>query len=137
MITVAIADNPELITTLIQGVREHTHQQLGDETPLPLLMEARSSTGELVGGIAGRTIYRKWLIDTLWVSEAYRGEGIGSQLMSAAAIARGCKMAQVDTLSIQAPNFYVKLGFFIAGVMPGFTGCPAQYFLIKNLYSNE
>ncbi|MCL1140045.1 GNAT family N-acetyltransferase [Shewanella pneumatophori] len=45
---------------------------------------------------------------------------------------RGCIMAQVDTLSFQAPLFYQKLGFEIIGTVPATSKSPARYFLLKH-----
>jgi len=74
--------------------------------------------GSLLGGVAGRTIYGHFLIEVVWVSEALRGQGFGTQLMKVAekvAIERGCRGAQVDTLSFQGAGFYTSLGFAEAG----------------------
>lgn len=44
---------------------------------------------------------------------------------------RGCIAAQVDTLSFQAPDFYKKLGFEVAGNVAGISNSPERYFLLK------
>jgi ribosomal protein S18 acetylase RimI-like enzyme len=95
---------------------------------------ARAEDGRLVGGVAGRTVYRHFLIDVLWVDEALRGSGLGTSLMGAAeerARQRGCVAAQVDTLSFQAPEFYRRLGFGIIGTVPDFPQGHMRYFLLK------
>ncbi|KAI3490378.1 hypothetical protein L1887_45203 [Cichorium endivia] len=74
----------------------------------------RDDKGTMLGGLIG---VRKgdWLnIDFLWVSEAVRGTGVGSQLIKAAeeeARRKGCKHALVDTASFQARPFYEKQGY--------------------------
>ncbi|MNG92776.1 Acetyltransferase (GNAT) family protein [compost metagenome] len=79
-----------------------------------MMVVLRDDNGEIVGGIARRTIYHQSLIEVLWVHNDNRGEGLGVQLMEIAeyeAKSRGCIAAQVDTLSFQAPKFYEKWGF--------------------------
>ncbi|MEZ9594992.1 N-acetyltransferase [Shewanella sp. 10N.261.52.F9] len=44
---------------------------------------------------------------------------------------RGCIMAQVDTLSFQAPLFYQKLGLEIIATVPNTAKSPERYFLLK------
>ena len=94
----------------------------------------RDDSGEIVGGIAGRTIYHQLLIEVLWVHDDKRGQGLGIQLMEVAereAKARGCIAAQVDTLSFQAPKFYEKMGFQIVGKVADVKDSPDRYLLLK------
>ena len=71
-------------------------------------------TGGKLAGLTGET-FGNWLcIKFLFVSEALRGKGIGSELLKAAeteAVRRGCKYAFADTFSFQAPEFYKKHGY--------------------------
>jgi GNAT superfamily N-acetyltransferase len=57
----------------------------------------------------------EWLfVNWLWVADAYRKHGVGSQLMAGAeAAARevGCRAAYLDTFTFQAPKFYERLGY--------------------------
>lgn len=120
--------------TLVAGVRQHIDEHMGPERTRPLAVVARDDEGAILGGVSGRTIYRNWLIEVLWVDKASRSRGLGRQLMQLAeeeARSRGCLVAQVDTLSFQAPLFYQKLGFDIVGSVPGFEGSPQRYFLLK------
>jgi GNAT superfamily N-acetyltransferase len=129
-------ESPLLVDELVEGVRTFVHEQLGDETTLPLSVIARDDNGALIGGVSGRTIYGNFLIGVVWVDKKYRGTGLGRKLMGSAeteAIGRGCKVSQLDTLSIQAPLFYQKLGFEIVGEVPEFPGSPARYFMMKTI----
>lgn len=129
-------ESPQLVDELVEGVRAFVHEQLGDETTLPLSVIARDDDGALMGGVSGRTIYGNFLIGVVWVDKKYRGTGLGRKLMQSAeikAIGRGAKVSQLDTLSIQAPLFYQKLGFEIVGEVPEFTGSPARYFMMKRI----
>lgn len=74
----------------------------------------RDDKGVMLGGLIG---VRKgdWLnIEYLWVSDAVRGSGVGSQLIKTAedeARRKGCTHALVDTASFQARPFYEKQGY--------------------------
>ncbi|WP_415775884.1 GNAT family N-acetyltransferase [Shewanella oncorhynchi] len=95
--------------------------------PWPILLDHYN----LIGGVGGRTIYKNFLINVVWVDEQTRGTGLGRKLMALAeaeAKQHGCLVAQVDTLSIQAPVFYEKQGFEIIGTV---TTTPKRYFMVK------
>lgn len=127
-------NNQELINTLIQGVREHRNKAYSKENGIPLIVTVKDKSGKLVGGISGVTIYKNFLINVLWVDINQRGKGLGKELMQRAeqfVKDRECLVAQVDTLSFQAPEFYQKLGFKIKGIISGFEGSPERYFLLK------
>ena len=86
-----------------------------------LSVVARDSAGKLLGGLLGETQFAWLKIDILTVAPEARSQGIGSLLMRAAESegrARGCRYVYVDTMSYQAPIFYEKLGYTIAGKLP-------------------
>jgi GNAT superfamily N-acetyltransferase len=119
---------------LLAGLRAYNAAHLGPANAKPLAVAARDAQGRLRGGVFGRTVYRQFLIDLLWVAEDARGCGLGRQLMAAAeaeARQRGCIAAQVDTLSFQAPGFYTKLGFETVGRVSGLPDSPERFFLLK------
>jgi GNAT superfamily N-acetyltransferase len=82
---------------------------------------AKDGTGKVIGGI--NSMFYCWkilFIDILWVDEAYRGQGIGSQLMhkiQEIASEKGCCLIHLDTFEFQAKDFYLKQGFEIYGVL--------------------
>lgn len=133
-----VQDNADeaVVQALVAGVRAHNFAHAGPETSNPLSVVCRDAAGLLLGGVAGRTIYKQWLVDVLWVADGARGTGLGRELMRQAetvARARGCLAAQVDTLSFQAPAFYEKLGFEVVGRVTGVPGSPDRFFLLKRL----
>jgi GNAT superfamily N-acetyltransferase len=72
------------------------------------------SAGQVVAGLLGATGWQWLNIDILYVNENQRGIGCGSALVHAAvaaARARGCYGAMLDTFDFQARGFYQKLGF--------------------------
>lgn len=123
-----------LFEALVAGVRAHNFAHMGEERSQWLAVVVRDEQGKLLGGVAGRTIYRQLLIDVLWVEPTSRGAGLGRQLMALAeaeARQRGCVAAQVDTLSFQAPDFYTRLGFKVIGQVTAITDSPDRYFMLK------
>jgi GNAT superfamily N-acetyltransferase len=126
--------NEQTLDALISGVRSYNFEKAGPETSKPLSVICRDECGSLIGGIAGRTIYRQFLIDVLWIEKGSRRTGLGRKLMEMAEIearVRGCLAAQVDTLSFQGPGFYEKLGFETIGKVSGIPECPERHFLLK------
>ncbi len=81
--------------------------------------------------------YWGWLvIEILWVAEALRGQGYGSRLLAAAekeALQRGCRHAHLDTMSFQAPNFYLQHGYQVFGELHDLPHGHRRIFLKKEL----
>lgn len=77
-------------------------------------LNARDSSGRVVGGIRG-FVFLYWLqIEVLFVDEAVRGSGVGSALLEEAerrARDLGAKNASLTTFEWQAPGFYTKHGY--------------------------
>lgn len=72
------------------------------------------TTGEVIGGLHGRVLYRWCFIELLVVPEQVRGQRIGSQLVEMAedfARERNCVGVWLDTFDFQAPEFYRKHGY--------------------------
>ncbi len=83
-----------------------------EETPLQILR--RDEAGAIVAGLTGKTFWNWLYIDTLWVAETLRGQGVGAGLVAAAeveAVGRGCHSAYLWTESFEGPAFYPKLGY--------------------------
>jgi GNAT superfamily N-acetyltransferase len=97
---------------------------------------ARTSTGELAGGIRASAFWGYLSIELLWLSEPARGGGIGTRLVRAAeafAVQHGFQYARVETTSFQAKPFYEKLGYEVFGVLDDFPPGYRSYYLKKRL----
>ncbi|QUM78806.1 GNAT family N-acetyltransferase (plasmid) [Moritella sp. 24] len=127
-------ENEIVFDALVSGVREHNFESMGTEKSIPLSVVAKNDNNEVIAGVSGRTIYKNFLIEVVWVDKKLRGTGLGRKLMAIAeveAMKRECVIAQVDTLSFQAPIFYEKQGFKIIGKVPSFFETPERYFMMK------
>ena len=127
-------ENNALFEELVEGVRQYNWQVLGNEKAKPLSVIIKNDEGKIIAGVSGRTIYKHFLVGVVWTDKLVRAQGLGRKVMEQAEIQakqRGCIAAQVDTLSIQAPSFYQKLGFEVKGKVPGLTKDHDRYFLFK------
>jgi GNAT superfamily N-acetyltransferase len=110
--------------------------QGGDDRYQPLDIFVRDQDDEIIGGLIGNT-YWGWLaINLLWIHERMRGLGLGSRMVIAAeqeALRRGCHGAHVDTMSFQAPDFYLKMGYEIFGQIDDIPVSYSRYYLKKKL----
>jgi ribosomal protein S18 acetylase RimI-like enzyme len=104
-----------------------------DNTPLDLVV-TDPATGEVLGGLSGRTSLGVFFIHMLYLPDSLRHSGVGSELMSnaeAEAKRRGCDNAVVYTISFQAPRFYEKHGFRVFGEVPCQPAGTTRFFMIK------
>jgi GNAT superfamily N-acetyltransferase len=123
-----------------QGLDAYNVTQTGriDERRVGIFV--RDQAGQVIGGLTGWTWWDWLAIDNLWLSEALRGQRLGSQLVrqaEAEALARGCKRALLTTMSFQAPEFYRKLGYTEFAVMEGFAGLHRRHYFWKLLAGEE
>ncbi|WP_310734260.1 GNAT family N-acetyltransferase [Shewanella sp. SR44-3] len=99
-------------------------------------MQVTNEQGEVLAGAAARSFGEWLLLDTLWVSEALRGQDIGSKVLAeieAMGVERGCKKCLLDTLNFQAKPFYEQRGYQVQWIQQDYpkTGC--KYFMVKLL----
>jgi len=95
------------------------------------------NNGHIIAGILSKMYCWNCLyIDSLWVEEGYRKEGLGSKLlMEVEKIAKekGCYLIHLDTFDFQAKDFYIRYGYEIFGILDE---CPqehARYFMKKSI----
>ncbi|MFD3406898.1 GNAT family N-acetyltransferase [Kribbella sp. NPDC058693] len=106
----------------------------------PVQVFALGPDGALRGGCVGR-VERVWhwlTIDTMWVDDTTRGQGLGSALLRSIeeeGRRRGCQWSDVTTFDFQAPDFYRKAGYLEYGVKHDYPPGHTNYFFRKDLMS--
>jgi ribosomal protein S18 acetylase RimI-like enzyme len=101
-----------------------------------LAVLVRDAGGEIVAGLHGWTWGGTGLVQTFWVREDLRGQGLGRRVLAAAeaeAVRRGCWQMHLDSHRYQAPGFYRRLGYEVIGELPGWPGDDVRVFLRKTL----
>lgn len=96
----------------------------------------KDKDGKTVGGIILGVLWQRMKINSLWVDESQRGQGLGTRLMrlaEAEAIKRGCTHAYTDTFTWQAPEFYKKLGYEVYGELKDFPPGNSLIYVSKKL----
>ncbi|KWF18691.1 GNAT family N-acetyltransferase [Burkholderia pseudomultivorans] len=94
------------------------------------------ATGEVLGGLTGRTSLGLFFIDLFYLPDSLRGGGVGSRLLQTAeaeAKRRGCSRAVLYTISFQAPGFYRKQGYEVFGEVPCEPEGASRVFMVKLL----
>ena len=98
---------------------------------------AAKKDGKVIGVIKGYSFYREVHIGELIVEDEYRGQGIGTKLLSVVEAhfqGKGFDNINLTTYRFQAPAFYRKNGFTPEYIRKN-PDYPAldKYFFIKNL----
>ena len=105
---------PEDRKVLTDGLNEYNKTHAAPDDYEALNIFVRDNEGRIIGGLTGETFWRWLHIGILWLDEGIRKQNIGEKLVRMAeeeAIGRGCFGAFVNTISFQAPDFYIKQGY--------------------------
>jgi GNAT superfamily N-acetyltransferase len=92
--------------------------------------------GTIVGGIVGEVWMTVLFIQLFWLDERFRGKGHGTALMEAIeeeARRFGAVRSYVDTMSVQAPDFYRSRGYEAFGAIDGYPGGVTRHWFTKAL----
>jgi GNAT superfamily N-acetyltransferase len=118
-----------------KGLGDYNAEHGLEGTAVPINVYLRDGD-TLLGGLCGETADERLWIGQVWVDAERRGEGHGKAIMDAAeeeARKRGCKRVYLDTFEVQAPGFYEKLGYGVAGTIDDFPEGHRRYFFVKDL----
>lgn len=128
----------EEVKAVWDGLMGYNRAQVGPDNHQRLVLLVRDEAGTVVGGLLGDTFWGGLAINILWLAESLRGQGVGSALLAQAeqiARERGCHTAHLDTMSFQAPDFYLKHGYTLFGTLPGIPRGQQRFFFYKRLVS--
>ena len=93
--------------------------------------------GRLIAGLNGyMTAFKILYIDTVFVEEEYRRQGVGKELLKEAesrAKALGANMIRLDTFNWQGREFYLKLGYEEVGQYSSPEDGFSEHFFVKML----
>jgi GNAT superfamily N-acetyltransferase len=109
---------------LEEQINEYNFATTGIRDARLLVVLLRDDLGRIYAGLSGHTWGGVAEVRFLWVDESRRHSGVGSHLLRAAedeARSRGCGKIVLSTHSFQAPEFYRKHGYVVAG---GFSDYP-------------
>lgn len=125
------ADMHELVG---QGISAVNEVRLGKNERRPLAIMIQEN-GMLIGGLYGRTSWRRLTVELLFVPEKLRGQGMGAKLLAQAeaeAKKRGCIGAWLETFSPDARRFYERNGYRVFGEIADYPPGNTRYFLTKD-----
>jgi GNAT superfamily N-acetyltransferase len=116
-ITLTDAPDPADTAVIEEGLAGYNDEKAGlrDHRPLAVLV-SDPETGEVIGGLYGRSYLGVMFIERFFLPETRRGNRLGSRILAMAEAEgkrRGCALIALFTLHFQAPGFYRKQGYDI------------------------
>lgn len=127
---------PDVLSTISAGLGAYNDAAAPLHQVRALACVAKDEAGEVIAGLLGRTWGECCEIQELWVREDRRGRGIGTRLVrefEASAKQRGCRLSYLETLSFQAPRFYLALGYEIGLRLAGFPQGIEKFVMTRRL----
>ncbi|CAH3835764.1 Acetyltransferase, partial [Serratia marcescens] len=128
---------PEITSCIAEGLDRFNDQQIGYGDRLPLAVVVKDpDSGDVLGGITGRSSLGLLFLDLFYLPEALRGTGLGSELLrrfEQEGRRRGCLSAVLYTISFQAPDFYQRHGWQRMGEVPCLPPGTSRIFMSKTL----
>jgi len=127
---------PEDLQFLEERINEFNFATTRIRDARGLMIILRDTDRRIYAGLTGHTWGGVAEVRFLWVDEPRRHTGIGSRLLRAAeseARARGCRKIVLSTHSFQAPDFYGKRGYSVAGEFSEYPRGHRSIFLEKIL----
>jgi GNAT superfamily N-acetyltransferase len=131
-----LTDQPPaaLRDTLIKGIVVANEARLGPGGGRALAILIQQN-GETIGGLLGRTGYRRLTVELLFVPESLRGQGMGAKILRQAedeAKKRDCIGSWLETFSPDAHRFYLRQGYKTFGQIADYPPGNTRYFVAKD-----
>ena len=136
---VAVDDAPDDETKRLlgDGLDAFNDEATGTNDRRPLAVIIRDpDTGQVLGGVSGRTSLGLLFLDIFYLPGPLRGAGLGSRVLRLAeeeARRRGCRAGVLYTISFQAPGFYERNGWRAFGDIPCHPPGTSRVFMTKEL----
>jgi GNAT superfamily N-acetyltransferase len=137
VLTLTDTPDPAASAVIEAGLAGFNEEKAGywDWRPLAVLV-SDADTNEVIAGLLGRTSLGLLFIDTFFLPETLRGQGLGSEIMRRAedeARRRGCCGSVLYTISFQAPAFYERHGYRVFGTVDCQPPGTSRVFMRKQL----
>ena len=135
-VELTLTDQPpaEMRDLLGGGISAANEAALGPSGRQMLAILIRDKS-EVIGGLLGRTAYKRLFVELLFVPERLRGQGMGERILRQAedeAKKRGCLGVWLETFSVDAKRFYVRNGYRVFGEIPDYPPGNTRSFLSKD-----
>ena len=117
------------------GLIRYNDQEMGKQKYRRFAISLRDK-GKIVGGIVGEVWTTVLFIQFFWIEERFRGKGHGAALIKKIedeARRFGAVRSYVDTMSIQAPDFYRTCGYEAFGAIDGYPGGVTRHWFTRAL----
>ncbi len=126
----------EAARAVVKGLVAYNTEKAGKSRWKRFAVSVRDDAGAIKGGVVGYTMWNWCFIELVWLDEALRGTGLGTELMAkaeAVATKRGARHVYLDTFSFQGDGFYQKLGYEVFGELGDFPPGHRRIWLKKDL----
>jgi len=120
---------------VLDGLIRYNGEKMGRQKHRRFAVSLREK-GAIVGGIVGEVWMTVLFIQFFWIDERFRGKGHGKALIEKIeeqARGFGAVRSYLDTLSVQAPDFYRACGYEAFGTIEGYPGGVRRYWFTKAL----
>jgi len=120
---------------VIGGLVRFNAQKMGKQKHRRFALSLRDK-GTIVGGIVGEVWMTVLFIQLFWIEERFRGKGHGTALIERIeqeARRFGAVRSYLDTMSVQAPDFYRACGYEAFGAIDGYPGGVTRHWFTKAL----
>ena len=142
-IDVSLENNEEFSTFLNTKIREFNnehsihHKNVREkESVQPINIIVTNDEGRWIGGITAE-VYWNWLeINDIWFDKKFRGNGLGSSLLSETeeiALGKGATKVMLTTFEFQARSFYELHGYKVVGEVRDYPPGSSYYTMVKLL----
>ena len=124
----------EDVAYILKHLRAYNRSQAAEQPQRKLAVFARDQDNTIVGGATGEVNWGWLYVEMLWVHEANRGNGIGSELLARIEeTARSFNVVgyHLGTTDFQALDFYLRAGYEVWGQLPDFPPGHTNYSLRK------
>jgi len=120
---------------VLGGLIRYNEQKMGKQKYRRFAISLRESDA-IVGGIVGEVWTTVLFIQFFWVEAGFRGKGHGTALIEKIeeeARRFGAVRSYLDTMSVQAPDFYRACGYQAFGAIDGYPGGVTRHWFTKAL----